>query len=156
MYKEFSVLFFHATNSLLCFEENMKNESTFFRKLRLCCIIMWWHLQSSTFVWLRVFCISIPWVYEVQCFNPNQAGLFGQSTGGGGGICPKNFLSFYGPIFHPNQSKHGLKWNLAPSYTYKNFEQHPMNRSFSVRPRQSDLVWRWNFWDFDMQIFEKW
>ena len=45
---------------------------------------------------------------------------------------------------------------MAPSYTYKNFEQNPMNRSFSMRPCQSDLVWRWNFWDFDMNIFEKW
>ena len=65
-----------------------------------------------------------------------QAGGWGV----GGGICLQDFLSFYGPIFHPNQSTHGLKKNLASSYTYKNFEEHPMNHNFSVRPSQNDLV----------------
>ena len=45
-------------------------------------------------------------------FNPNQCGLSGRSIewgGEGDGICPKDFLTFYGPNFNPNQSKHGLK-----------------------------------------------
>ena len=68
----------------------------------------------------------------------------------GGWNLPTGLFELLRPNFHPNQSKHGLKWNLAPSYTYKNFEQHPMNISFSVRPSQSDLVWRSNFRDFDL------
>ena len=79
-----------------------------------------------------------------------------QAWGGGeGGICPQNFFSFYWPIFHRNQLKHGLKWNLASLHTYKNFEQHPINRSFPIRQCQSNLVEHWNFRFFDLPLFEK-
>ena len=45
-----------------------------------------------------------------RVLNPNQAGLFSQSTGQrGGGNLPAGLFELLRPIFHPNQSKHGLK-----------------------------------------------
>ena len=72
---------------------------------------------------------------------------------GGGWISPPDFLSFYGPNFPPNQSKHGLKWNFASLHTFRNFEKIPRFCSFAVGLHQSELVWKFPIWPDNFQKF---
>ena len=59
------------------------------------------------------------------------------------------------PHFHPNQSKHGLKWNLAPSYTYLSFEKYPWVCNFTETLQQSKLVWLQKVSSFLHDNFQK-
>ena len=72
---------------------------------------------------------------------------------GGGWISPPDFLSFYGPNFPQNQSKHGLKWNFASLHTNRNFEKNPRFCSFAVGLHRSELVWKFPVWHENFQKF---
>ena len=92
--------------------------------------------QWETAKGAAIFCLSV--------FKPNQSGLFGLSIergGGGGGICPQEFLSYFVLVFHHKSTKHDLKWKLASLSTYRAFEHHPKLHTFVVSWRRSSLLW---------------
>ena len=73
----------------------------------------------------------------------------------GGWNNPQDFESFSGVHFSPKLSKQVLKWKLASSSTYRNFENHHIFSSFSIRRCQSHLVSYKKFSIFQSSNFEK-